>query len=86
MELLKVDIKGQIVNPGIYTVSKSSRVIDVIELSGGLTTNANTSVINLSKKVTDEMVDLARAELKPSKPDTVEINSDTAPAMSALNP
>lgn len=56
VELLKVDIKGQVANPGIYTVSKSSRVIDVIELSGGLTTNANTSVINLSKKVTDEMV------------------------------
>lgn len=55
-EEYKVDIKGEVVNPGIYTVKKSSRVIDCIELAGGLTANANTTVINLSKKVTDEMV------------------------------
>ena len=52
----KVDIKGQINNPGIYEVVISSRVIDVINLAGGLTVNADTSVINLSKKVLDEMV------------------------------
>ena len=52
----KVDIKGQIVHPGIYTMKKGSRVIDVIDASGGLTENANTEVINLSKKINDEMV------------------------------
>lgn len=52
----KVDIKGQINNPGIYTLDSNSRVIDVIEKAGGLTENANTTVINLSKKITDEMV------------------------------
>lgn len=55
-ELLKVDIKGEIINPGIYSLSSTSRVIDVIEKAGGLTQNANTTVINLSKKITDEMV------------------------------
>ena len=53
---MKVDIKGEVINPGIYSLIESSRVIDVIELAGGLTENADTSVINLSKKVTDEMV------------------------------
>lgn len=52
----KVDIKGEINMPGIYTMKIDDRVIDVIELAGGLTENANTSVINLSKKVSDEMV------------------------------
>lgn len=52
----KVDVKGQINNPGIYEVPISSRIIDVINLAGGLTVNADTSVINLSKKVIDEMV------------------------------
>lgn len=55
-ETFKVDIKGEIINPGIYSLSSSSRVIDVIEKAGGLTQNANTTVINLSKKIIDEMV------------------------------
>lgn len=52
----KVDIKGEVVSPGIYTMKKDSRVMDVITEAGGLTENADTSVINLSKKVSDEMV------------------------------
>lgn len=52
----QVDIKGEVISPGIYTMDSSSRVIDVIKAAGGLTENANTSVINLSKKITDEMV------------------------------
>ncbi len=55
-EEYKVDIKGEITMPGIYTLKANSRIIDVIELAGGLTEEANTSVINLSKKITDEMV------------------------------
>ena len=55
-ETYKVDIKGEIINPGIYSLSSASRVIDVIEKAGGLTPNANTTVINLSKKIIDEMV------------------------------
>lgn len=52
----QVDIKGEINNPGIYEVKEGSRVIDVIRLAGDLTSNADTSVLNLSKKVKDEMV------------------------------
>ncbi len=52
----QVDIKGEVNIPGIYSVKQGSRVIDVIRLAGDLTEAADTSVINLSKKVTDEMV------------------------------
>ncbi len=55
-EELKVDIKGQVINPGIYSLKANSRVIDVIAAAGGLTGEADTSVINLSKKIKDEMV------------------------------
>ena len=55
-ETISVDIKGEINSPGIYTMKLSSRVIDVIDRAGGLTENADTTVINLSKKLTDEMV------------------------------
>ena len=54
--LCNVDIKGAIVNPGVYSVECIKTVNDIISLAGGLTENANTSVNNLAKKVTDEMV------------------------------
>ena len=65
IEKIKVDIKGQINNPGIYELDKDSRVIDVIASAGGLTEHADTSVINLSKKIIDEMVIIiySRAEV-----------------------
>lgn len=52
----KVDIKGEIIYPGIYDLEEGSRIIDVINKAGGLTENADTTVINLSKKIKDEMV------------------------------
>ena len=50
-----VDIKGAINNPGVYEVDSNSRVIDVIKLAGDLKEEADTSILNLSKKVEDEM-------------------------------
>lgn len=55
-EYYKFDIKGDVINPGVYTLEKGSRVIDAINIAGGLTENADTSVNNLSKSITDEMV------------------------------
>ena len=51
-----VDIKGAVNKPGVYTVDKNTNVNGVIKLAGGLAKNADTSLINLAKKVTDEMV------------------------------
>ena len=55
-EKYMIDIKGEVANPGIYELESTSRVIDVINAAGGLTQNADTTVINLSKKIEDEMV------------------------------
>ena len=54
-ETLYVDIKGAVNNPGVYEMNEGSRVIDVIEEAGGLRDDADTSIINLSKQVEDEM-------------------------------
>ena len=51
-----VDIKGAIVNPGVYKVDSNSIINDVISVAGGLKKNGSTKNINLSKKVKDEMV------------------------------
>ena len=51
-----VDIKGAVNFPGVYEMGKDTRVIDVVKSAGGLRDDANTSLINLSKKINDEMV------------------------------
>ena len=48
-----VDVKGAVKKPGVYKLEAGSRVIDVINKSGGLSKDANTSVLNLSKKLED---------------------------------
>lgn len=54
--LIKVDVKGEINKPGVYEVKQDYRIIDVIQLAGGLTKLADETKINLAQKVTDEMV------------------------------
>lgn len=53
---VKVDVKGYVNNPGLYELECDNRVIDAINKAGGLKKNANTSVINLGKKIFDQMV------------------------------
>jgi len=55
-EIIKVDIKGEVINPGVYAINNDKTVQDAINIAGGLTKKANTNDINLSKKVTNEMV------------------------------
>lgn len=56
LQEIMVDVKGEVMNSGIYTLKKGSRVIDAINLAGGVTKLGDTSVLNLSKKLKDEMV------------------------------
>ena len=53
---MKVDIKGAIAKPGVYELDSNSVVNDVIKLAGGLKKGADTSNINLSKELENEMV------------------------------
>lgn len=50
-----VDVKGEVNSPGVYELDDGKRVIDAINLAGGLKEKADTINLNLSKKLTDEM-------------------------------
>lgn len=54
--ILYVDLKGAIVNPGVYKLEDGKRVLDAIVLAGGFQTDADQTKINLAARVTDEMV------------------------------
>lgn len=56
VEYYFVDIKGSVNNPGVYSLEKGKRVVDVINIAGGLKNDANTKLLNLSREVADEMV------------------------------
>lgn len=56
IEKCYVDIKGEVKKPGVYEINENNIINDVISLAGGFTKNAYTKNINLSKKVSDELV------------------------------
>ena len=48
-----VDISGAVVNPGVYEVSSSTRLFQVIEMAGGLADNADVDSLNRAEIVYD---------------------------------
>jgi competence protein ComEA len=52
---MMADIKGAVINPGVYQIEEGGRVIDLIELAGGLEPDADTASINFAMHVHDEM-------------------------------
>ncbi|MFC4404154.1 helix-hairpin-helix domain-containing protein [Gracilibacillus xinjiangensis] len=57
-----VDIKGEVVYPGVYEVDNDDRVKDVIKKAGGVTDNAVMESVNMAERVYDEMVIIVTAD------------------------
>ncbi|SDQ48186.1 helix-hairpin-helix domain-containing protein [Virgibacillus salinus] len=51
-----VDVKGEVLQPGVYEIDSQFRVDDVIQLAGGFTKSADQTMVNLAQKVQDEMI------------------------------
>ena len=51
-----VDVKGAVVNPGVYTLKEGARVTDVIQEAGGMTEDADAKSVNLAASLSDEEV------------------------------
>jgi len=50
-----IHIDGEVVNGGVYELNEGSRIVDAVNIAGGLTENADVSNINLAYILSDEM-------------------------------
>lgn len=50
---IKVDVEGEVLNPGVYELPSDTRVQDALIAAGGLTQDANRKAINLAAKISD---------------------------------
>lgn len=54
--VVKVDVKGAVKMPGVYTATAGERVIDLIAKAGNFSVNADKDKVNLAQLVEDQMV------------------------------
>ncbi|MCE5209447.1 MAG: helix-hairpin-helix domain-containing protein [Chloroflexi bacterium] len=69
-----VHITGEVNQPGVYEISRNSRVIDAIKVAGGFTSNADTDAINQADFVQDGSMIIIPA------------NGDTSKGLDAVDP
>jgi len=53
-QTLIVEIKGAIANPGVYEMPAASRLVNLIEIAGGLLPDSDSNQINQAALLTDE--------------------------------
>ena len=56
VKYIYVDIKGEVMNPGVYKVEEFTRLFQVIALAGGITGDADVLAFNFSTRLRDEQV------------------------------
>jgi len=64
---IRVQVKGEVQKPGVYSLSSGSRIEDLVQAAGGFTTSADEDSIVLVKKLLDSDCIVIR-----KKGDTVE--------------
>ena len=89
-----VDVTGAVNNPGVYTLTGKSRVIDAIKAAGDSAPGADLSTINLARVLTDgeqiyvdsTVVNSAGVRVsRPARTGPININRATAHQLDALD-
>ena len=87
-QIMKVDVKGAVQAPGVFTAQAGDRVIDLIAEAGSFTDKADKDKVNLAQLVEDQMVIYVPkkgeegVEVPAGAPTTVT-NGSTGPAGAA---
>lgn len=75
-----IDLRGEVMYPGIYKVESGTLINEVIKLAGGVTKNANLETINLVSVVDGNMKIIIPSITTNDQVDTSKININTCTA------
>ena len=82
---IRVQVKGAVVKPGVYTLKSGSRVEDLIKAAGGIAENADTDEINGAEYVLDaEEIYIPQKAAPTNNPELTNINTADEQALIAL--
>lgn len=72
-----VYVCGEVMTPGVYSLPEGARIYEALALAGGLTTAADTGVVNQAQTLTDGMMVRIPAIGESSAPDPVQTADGT---------
>lgn len=61
-EFVMVDVKGMVASPGVYELQQDKRIVDALDMAGGLAKHADGAQVNFAARLQDEMVIYVPAE------------------------
>jgi competence protein ComEA len=89
---IRVEVTGAVTNPGVYDLAQGDRVTDALAAAGGATEDADTTALNLARRLRDEeqiVVPRTEATAVPSTPalvpgELIDINTAGVEALDLL--
>ena len=72
--IIVVEIKGEVINPDVYSLNEGSIIKDLIEAAGGLTNEADISNINRAKEINNHELIVIRIINDSVSNENIEIN------------
>lgn len=79
---IKVDVEGEVVHPGVYSLPYNSRVQDAILAAGGFSTSANKELIQKTVNLAQKVVDGQKIYIPSSSQGTVSAPDDASSSTS----
>lgn len=86
LDQIVVDIKGDVLTPGLVTLPAGARVADAIAAAGGITTSADVTGINLAERLSDgQMIFIGNAQsMQLSSDSRINLNLATESDLDSL--
>jgi len=86
IDQIVVDVKGDVLTPGLVTLPAGARVADAIAAAGGISPNANVTSLNLAERLSDgQMVIIENSQSQPASSDPrINLNLATESELDSL--